>query len=144
MNKNKMNKNSNNNNNNNNNTSSNKKQQQQHPDFFSAGLLIVISFSTWFSFWSNSPTTFQGAELLVSFIGMYPYTSTHLLRRYLDPQNIPKTPSQEVFGCLGYFSFDSPPKEQTVSLFLLGTNEYLHLLVWWLEKYSPNGGLRVI
>ena len=27
--------------------------------------------------------------------------SKHLLRRYLDPQNMPKTPSQEVFGCLG-------------------------------------------
>ena len=26
----------------------------------------------------------------------------HLLRRYLDPKNIPKTPSQKVFGCLGY------------------------------------------
>ena len=24
-----------------------------------------------------------------------------LLRRYLDPQNVPKTPSQEVIGCLG-------------------------------------------
>ena len=28
-------------------------------------------------------------------------TSKHLLRRYLDPKNIPQTPSQEVFGCLG-------------------------------------------
>ncbi len=30
------------------------------------------SFSTRFSFWSNSPATFQGTELLVSFIGLYP------------------------------------------------------------------------
>ena len=33
--------------------------------------------------------------------GKQPYTSKHLLRRYLDPKNIPSTPSQEVFGCLG-------------------------------------------
>ena len=25
----------------------------------------------------------------------------HLLRRYLDPQNVSKTPAEEVFGCLG-------------------------------------------
>ena len=30
-----------------------------------------------------------------------PYASKHLVRRYLDPKNIPKTPSQEVSGRLG-------------------------------------------
>ena len=29
--------------------------------------------------------------------------SKHLVRRYLDPKNIPKTPSQEVFGSLVFF-----------------------------------------
>ena len=28
--------------------------------------------------------------------------------RYLDPKNIPKTPSQEVFGCLGFWKLDVP------------------------------------
>ena len=31
------------------------------------------------------------------------YIQTTKLRRYLDPQNISKTPSQEVFGCLGLY-----------------------------------------
>ena len=28
--------------------------------------------------------------------------------RYLDPKNIPKTPSQELFGCLGFWKLDVP------------------------------------
>ena len=31
----------------------------------------------------------------------HPNTSCEDLRRYLDPKNIAKKPSQEVFGCLG-------------------------------------------
>ena len=34
-------------------------------------------------------------------------SSKHLLRRYLDPQNIPKTHPEEVFGCIGFDVFGS-------------------------------------
>ena len=35
-----------------------------------------------------------------------PYTSTYLLRRYLDPPNPSQTPSQKVLGGLGTLNMD--------------------------------------
>ena len=65
----------------------------------------------------------------------YPQTSKQLLKRYLDPENIPKTASQGVFGCLEYI--------QKKALKHLGSNFLItKTQIFWerflCKKSTPN------
>ena len=40
---------------------------------------------------------------------LYPQASKQLVRRYLKPKNLPKRPSQQLFGRPGYDEFHTKP-----------------------------------
>ena len=78
------------------------------------GLGILSTFICYCS-WEKEHTNASSSEGILSF-PRHPGPPPEV--RYLDPQNIPKTPSEDVFGCLGFTIFE-PAKSHTSSQWLV-------------------------